>query len=95
MAASALHRTVGRLAAGGDMPAECGECALDVPAVQRAFSGHRTPLAVPEEVWTQLSTNVEVGSLHRRGSGQTTPGDAPATCFNRTSTLSLMTVLQR
>ena len=42
----------------------CGECALEVPAVQRAFSGHRAPLAVSEEVWTQFSTSVEVDSLH-------------------------------
>ena len=43
----------------------CGECALDVTAVQRAFFGHRALLAVPDEVWTQFSTNVEVDSLHR------------------------------
>ena len=65
MAAPALRRTVGRLAAGGYMPAECGECALDVAVVQRAFSGHRAPFVVPDEVWTQFSANVEVDSLHR------------------------------
>ena len=65
LAAPALRRTVGRLAAGGYMPAECGECALDVAVVQRAFSGHRAPLVVPDEVWTQFSTSVEVDSLHR------------------------------
>ena len=64
MAAPALLRTVGRLAAGEDMPAQCGECALDVTAVQRPLSGHRAPLAVPEEVWMQFSTNVKVSSLH-------------------------------
>ena len=64
MADPALHRTVGSLAADEGMPAVCGECALDVPAVQRAFSGHRAPLAVSEEVWTQFSTSVEVDSLH-------------------------------
>ena len=95
MAAPALHRTVGRLAAGGDMPAECGECALDVPAVQRAFSGHRTPLAVPEEVWTQFPRTSR-SARSTGGSGQTTNARRrTGNMLYRTSTLSRMTVFQR
>ena len=65
MAAPALVCPVARLVAGGDLPAPHAGFALSSPTDQRAFSGHHALLAVPDEVWTQFSTNVEVSSLHR------------------------------
>ena len=65
MAALAHHRTVGGLVFGGDVAAHGSEGALDAPAVQRAFHGQCAPCVLTKEVWTPLSTDVEVSSLHR------------------------------